>query len=802
MAWRAADYILDGRYCDVEAIVDEVEGIREAYAAEAALLIAFRKETLFHSLLRIVHRDEAEAELYQEMLVRETYKSHDDTLPFLASNGSPIPIARLMESLSHEPPFDSLAPLMKKRAVRLVHASESRGNSNPSHGASVFVLCFDPQREPPEVRSEQLIDSLALMVNASAPAVLHRDLEPARELDEVVAQVEQEIMPPTEVMLRDNTADDEESIRQIGLAPDVGDEDPRREMHSHLQRLLDEALRLTHSSVGNIYLATRDAQSLTLVAATRNDNPKDEIDPNDQDSVVAWVYRTAKPQLINDVSDFDRMHPDAGFVSVAGDKDRQPYAELAVPISQAIFGSKQHALFGVINVEKLEGVDVGHYTYADLTHLRNVAQRLCTWRAQGLLSLSGESLASLTRRYALPLREDPSDAKAHEIPSGIPAEFVDARKRIAEIVRRVYQLTRSQSVTVRLMTVDQKSLVRFAAHPPDRMHDRKPSLEIVSDEGINAWVLRNGCECYIPNLRHGEAFADFQDLRSDVRVRSTVAELCLPIFVNGRAVGTLNVESGHKDDYAETRGVVRAVAEQVGLSLDRARRIHEQVVISLSTRRIANVHELMKHRDALRKASGSASIDQIADGIEKCLSEGRDGYPNEPAPTWEILDSAAKQRNVTKYIRWRGRKPADVWHSEEHTLNLRVAFLELLRNAHAAAVTAVSRPLVITLGATSREHGGVRYLVLFIGNPTEEQLPEDLAERLYRVPLRLEEDISNSRSGRLHIGAFLAGTCLRSIGGDIYVVSNAENRFNVAVEIPMKDSGGMPVGKGAGNGVV
>jgi GAF domain-containing protein len=756
--WTAADYVLYGRYCEPEVIAEALDRLRRRVGADAALLAAHRGNVLFHSLLLLSHRDaRIGTELQRRLLERPRWPANQD-LPFDNSAG----VESLRARLANQPPFERVPEVL---GVQSLLAFGRRGEDHESDEvaptASIHLLLTGLAAADEQDLAYEL-DELLLMVNASAPVVVHGSLFVQKRAD---SRLDSVAASAGAAEVDDEGIDDPQALRAIA------------------QALLDEALQLTQSSLGNIYFADRDGEYLRLVAQARNTERRESIRMDDPDSVVAWVYRRRRPMVINDISDFQRLHPSGGPIDVSGGQT-PPYAELAVPVVQHSLAAGGSTVIGVVNVEKLQLVDQGRFTYRDLTLLHSVASRLALWRAHAMLRYTAASLAGLTRRNAAPA-EIPSPERGVARPDPrVPADAHLARPIIDDTLHRIYSLTRSHSATVRLLSPDRQWLMRFSAYPPERLHDPGHDIHIDNPRSMVAWVAREGRACHLTRVKSKSELDRYKGLGGQLSVREgTRSELCLPIFVSGRLVGALNLESRFKDGYVDSVETAAAIAEQVGLSLQFARRSHEQAVLSMSTASTASVHELAKAVDGLRALASEQRVQgalgeelkRIAAHIARCIHSGADQVEPPRTALSRLLEEVLAELRLSDVVVIRGEPRRDVNLRAGDAQSLRVALAALFDNAKSNLHN--SQPL---LEVRWREHtvGGRGYVTMLIANSISMPRSAETLRLLYRQPLKGEG------SDRVHIGAFTAAALVRSIGGDVFVRRSDPPRFVVGVDVP------------------
>lgn len=735
--WRPDDYIIRGRFCDTPSVSAALEELRTAATATAALLLVHRGRTLFQSLLLLAHSDP---------VVRATTQYALSAEPFVEVPRGPDPFAldpavpnarRRLRTLVRKRPLRAAEGLFEMPFRLIARPATPR----PASAAGVSVVLFDAASTG-ALSVIDLLDRLHLMVNATTSVVIHRGIDPRKDLDAVLA-------------------------------------DSATAGASHELIFLDAALRITQSTVGNIYLATRDRNTLTLAAQRNDRNPVNELDIArgsgvlQHSSVVAYVYDRRRPLLINDIGDFRAMHR-THYLSVTSGTDA--YAELAVPIIHYAAKSGRSFGLGVINVEKLDHSE-GYYTDTDLQLLRLLAERYCVMRSQQLVSESARTFDQATRRSARPLSSRSLSGAANGRKTDVPSDFSPAKPAVDDIIKSLYSLTRGHSVTVRLLTPDCQRLLRFAAYPLARMDDRHWRIRIMNTDSINAHVARTGHESYVPDFKD-PIWRRRAQLPLSIQAReNTRSEFCLPITVDGRLVGTLNLEGQHPDSFIETRDIARAVAQQVALALARARRAGEQVVLSMTSTSTANVHELSKLARHLRQAHrGVPGIATTSDQIRQCLRQGATRQANRGVTLDRMVATACREFRWTSSVDWR-RSP-DRFRlviAGRAVGAVRYAIEELLRNALEHQITS-RETFGVVLEMRTHSLASRSYVAVDIHNPIDGSVPSDTLRLLYRAPIPDGKD--------LHIGAFTAAAGMRALGGDIYVSASSAPQFIATLDLP------------------
>lgn len=761
--WTAADFLLHGRYCERDVIAAAVARLRALTESRLALLIAYRGPILFHTLLLLSDVDEERGRHRQaELLAGARWRQPGD-VP-LQGLGTGEQNQELLERLRGHPPFEQIADALVGDMKVLYRASDPTTESAAAPTpASIHVVLVDPKGPVFSKRTEAALDELLVMVNGSAAAVVHGNLKAEELVDQALG-------------------------RNVGASAGGQSPDPdadSADLSRFAKSLLQKALELTGSRLGNVYMAARDGKYLELIAHERNAKPRSRIEITDKKSVVSWVYRRNRPMVINNIPDFLRDRP-GGFIDVAGDFGT-PQRELAVPIVQHVpseGGSDR--VIGVVNVEKLKEGEFGTndvYSYRDVTVLRSVAHRIALQRASSLVDQASATLAGLMKR-STSAAEWHEDDDEEGVDPRIPADAIAAKDIVLEALGGVHRLTQSYSATVRLLSPDRRCLVRFAAFPPERMRDSPQEIDVENHDSVTAWVGREGEICDLRKVRDRREFRRYPGLRKclDVKRRKTRSELCVPIIVGGRVVGVMNLESRFRYGYIDSVGIAGAVAEQVGLAIQYARRFHEQAVLSMSTATTANVHELGKLVDRLRKlaplqeASLAAELNEIGEGIVSCSQSGAVVPELPPVSIRNLVFQALDELQLRSEFTIYQEPPESMVYAGADALTLRGALAALIDNARDESDA--DNPGLGIAWRMSRV-GGKEYGTLLIANRIALEPDADDLRNLFRRPLRREH------SSRVRLGAFTAGALVRSLGGDVFIEHSKRPFFIVGVDLPV-----------------
>jgi hypothetical protein len=254
-------------------------------------------------------------------------------------------------------------------------------------------------------------------------------------------------------------------------------------------------------------------------------------------------------------------------------------------------------------------------------------------------------------------------------------------------------------------------------------------------------------------------------------------------------IGTINLESEYADAYSGERHFLGAVAEQVRLALVFAQSQYEQSVLSVSARITLNTHELMKCADRIGVIANTADHSQQAElrDLERRLRQctetpDKANYAKHLTEPWsptnlrDLITEVAGTRNVLHLIKW-ARWSTDRQQQLNRPLadTIKLALNEVLYNSFLRASAVPAGYIFITTASVN--HGGKQFTVLRISHPLPVPMDPDIVAKVYRVPIE--------KSDRDHIGAYLAGAIIRSVGGDMaFTVDRGGLVATTRIDIP------------------
>jgi GAF domain-containing protein len=753
--WRAADYVLEGAFCPIEDVRAHLDRLRRALGARALIHIAADGDTVLRSLCfstglplrEIRHLNDALRSVKpspQFMTLCGTMldAGQGQRIRCLTADEASSLISTMRNSypgLDRPIVADGFLTDAPWAAFTLV-TPESAGNGL-MRGAIQSVLLISPPAEPQALeRSSGVLDGLRLRLRATAVAANRHD-------SLVMAMVTEK--------LRSSLVHTE----------------------ANLGAALDLAVSVTNSDGGAVYMMYSAKEVVyRAVAKQGNANLVSEIKRN-SDSAVSWSVEHHRPYQIS---------PQLGAAARPGITHPPTGVELVTPIPGPLASPATPAV-GVLALYRLEqGREFRAYEQA---LARNVALRMALMHAtklSGSLALAIGALDDrppVDRSYLAPKRSRRGGLWL------LPDDYQEVLDRIDRPLAKLCEATYSQSVTMRLALPDPRSqashgltLVRCAAHPRIRMRDKRRALR--EREGGIAWSV----------MRRGE-HEDVRDVAADRRflqVRAEVAsEFCVPVKVQGTTIGTLNLESPIRDNYAASLPLVLAFAGALGRAFEEAASARAKQVIDQAALSIAKRHAIDNYVTDLQRSlskeevsdRGRRALDRFAQRARQTLSEMRGKAVIEAVGTAtlrEVVQSSLLSLDTTLAVpEIPASHPFDAQLDPLRATATSLALTNLFQNAisHVDPIPRGFTGMPQRRVAFSRTYlDGAECAVIAIENQIRLPLPSDRLAGLYHYPLTGKND-------ELRLGAFLAGLAAQRVGGRLHAYQSPEAQTLTSVLI-------------------
>lgn len=792
--WTPEAFILRGSYCPRPVILDSIERTRLYVGAEAALVITADEGATLRSLC---------------FQAPKHPKGPHDLVGLLRSveqlnrkfNSSDLVLTR-PSTPGAEAPFPRSAPRL------LASLAEVAEEEDKDALATWLALGNDwvPARIPSAATAR--ISAAILFLEPSSEHVVDHDGMRLVEADAQIVEITERVNATVQADVRRDTAIMARLDDQLDPADFAkGTVDLEQAASSLVQLAVD----VSRSDVGACYVFDhgRGAMTQTGVAVP---NPLRE---------AGWEY---PPELDEDshalaFSSFDNRRPiqlppgfpaeDRGVPTCKciGDIHAES-VELATPIVGPLASPKAPAV-GVLTVARI-GTEDAKYGAYDLAVLRNISLRLALINATANTEAAARVFARLSTRATdrirsqtassgplrgLRLTENGAGLSTH---APLPDDLHVTLPAIQEGLETLGRITGSYSATFRAALPSPEptaahglTLRRIAAYPKHWLKG-DGELQDEAQGGVNWKVTLTGIPQYAPVVEDEDAYLE--------RREDTLSELCVPVLVEGRVIGVVNLESADRNAYDALVTTAQAFAAHVGLAIADARIAISSVLHDYAIEIVRRGHELsgQECRD-LRTLATETPEQHWRQLIEKSANEIERKAKGLRAFASADDDDTACPLTFPELVR--ERRAAIELHFVELSLDpvaewqpyplgvaqiVRLALKDVLGNLKRHSAKSAAQA---TLTLHQGHWGGEKHDILTIVNRPSSPLNPVDAVNAYRALLGHESpDPSADGSGATlrvpQFGAFLAGTMARRVGGDVHLCQRPDGLTQVTLSIP------------------
>lgn len=775
--WTLRSFVVEGQYCPTSVIQAQLGAIKRAACAEAAMLVVVLRSRPFRSLLLVSAADDHAVARTHKRILSSLSTRHTLNSEQLVQLGRASDIGTICRVLG--------VPDAEPSAC--VPCTSCAIDATQQLSASLFVALFGTATSPESAKKE--LDQLHLMVHATVAVATRRHYVIERLCDDHEIPVEQDMA-------------DAAPVRAFGRA--MGGEHWRDQTYGRFaSSALEVAMKATQSDGASFYRLSRETNAIDgqfpIHLGIRSNTRETDV-PTE----VRVAFRSNQPV----------MEHSSGSGGAAGVQT----ARLAFPIAFRRYGTRTRDSLAVLLLEKRGGSVYRGFTAWDIeilraigTHFRQHRDLLRLHESTSLLTHLAKHSTSSTHKVpdalnqffcfedkehfktALQLKQLPT---AHENnPSALPIEAKQCKRQIADALDGLYELTRSRSVSLRLVTTNGRYLLRCCSLWTSPFKDPGHLLNVDRHwrTSANAWSVMTGKPCDIANIHQPEVWKKIHPkLERVFLARGAKDELkslyCTPVFCGGRVVGTVNVESVYPAAFTVTKMLVDAVACQIGQLLEKARGENERLLHIASP--IGDVvhaaAKLNAYADNLSKDTRmhleTQSIVSCVKSITSMLQDPVDTDIGHGAIHQTLGDIIQNVLDIAQVINCQLVQTPALAICPFVVLGKVVAFQRTLRELlHNARLRCDGHRQGIQITCGTKIRGGSEWLTVQIGNPyrtrSEEVLTPDSIGQYGRLPL--------FGHGRAHWGALRAGaTARRQLDGDIYISTLDQNYFAVVIEIP------------------
>ncbi len=306
-----------------------------------------------------------------------------------------------------------------------------------------------------------------------------------------------------------------------------------------LRLIVGEAVRLTQANSGSVALVTPTSNLLNIEAVHGLPPGSEQLKLRLGEGITGWVARHGQPARVGDVE------KDPRYVSLR----REVRSEMAVPLE--VNGQ----IRGVINVDS-DRVDA--FSADDELLLQELALQAAkvirnTWLYEQISFKARmfESLVHISQTISSTLNLD------------------DA---LHAITREACALMHAKMCSLLLLDDSRQWLDLQASHGAGRDYVGKPRLSV--EESLVGAVIRRRKPVQVDNVQSSSRYQNVAVARSE----GLVSLLSVPLMFSGRAIGVLNVYTGHPYTFSnEEVRILTALAELSAIAIEKAR-LYERIV--------------------------------------------------------------------------------------------------------------------------------------------------------------------------------------------------------------------------------
>lgn len=777
--WTPREYVLHQTFCPIDDIVQYMADYLGKVGATELCAISFGRKVMLQTLTLVVHADtEYGRRLEQDLSERIKRLREENDHPLwttlnndnLAEVLSKVAGAKAYEGNTTPPFLKRLMEGFKDPAWHMVAPYQ------PIGGAAVNAILI--QRGGHSSRSgTQFCEKILACLNGTANASVYRDHDVTSEVDKTLSAIS---MSPESHQF-------EELFR------------PLLSLARTVTRSEGAALYFTNHAK-TIHSGSRDRMQRgpVLEIAVADSEPtvslRHDLLTGGNESEACLTYRSfvrERPLLLPVSNTWDGVDLRPTWLL------RSPgmrVHELAMPVPGPAGGALHYQ--GALTITRPDSASSTGFGQYDLALLRNVGLRIALLRSAMLVNEAARLLSKGAPSFALTEpsdsydqqveTRDPGASRPVTVPSEIPADVASALPKVRSVLRLAARITESDRCSFRLLMLGEGKklypeleLVRVTAWPERVMHDSHAVLPL-REQSSNAWVAGHGIELRIDDSIDTDKLPPGVEPAADPH-RPARSELCIPVIVDQRLVGTFNLESRYANAFVRQVDVARAAAAQISILIAGERRRDIVNILSIGTDVKAATHELVSVLDVLQRLSEPTShratgADQEV--VNKRLDD-RQRAGSEIADVTQSVDNILMNlQPETRSSMLGGRTIADIVIDAADTAKtplktckvprigpwplvcdrrLYLAFFELFRNV--AWHGPLNESGIPSVYGHPQILGGRKFIGLEIQHALRPDRDAPNVATLYRRPIEKED--------RLHFGAFLAGAAVRSIGGDI-----------------------------------
>jgi GAF domain-containing protein len=472
--------------------------------------------------------------------------------------------------------------------------------------------------------------------------------------------------------------------------------------------------------------------------------------------------------------------------------------ELATPLPGPL-ASPQAPAIGVLTVAKL-AAPLTPYGAHELAVLRNGALRLALIATTTNTTRAARMFFRISSRGGRTTPVPTSAAVAAESrsdtpPLVLPDDIRTAFPALHDALTTIAEVTRSHSATFRASLPDPSctaphgtALVRVAAYPQALLEATTLRSQRHEEGGVNWRVALTGSLENVPDVAKLEG-KDYRRHRPN-----TKSELCVPVYVEDRVVGVMNLESPVAHAYDAHVDIAQATAEHVGLAIANARLALASVLQEHAIEVIRRAHHLTHKPEDLKRlaarvprdvagelAAIAASLDAETATLRRAPAPDLDLLPAECDTTLPGLVRVAVEAAELSFCEIRVDGSEWAPHPPDVAGPVLKALADILHNAREHRARGAE---LVILHCRHGTWGGSADDVLELRATPDVVLNPEIAINVYRCPLQFGFDETDDSLAEPRLGAYLAGLHLRRVGGDAHLCYTSGHDVRCTVSLP------------------
>jgi GAF domain-containing protein len=760
--WTTTEFLLRGRFCPLSLVADRLQALRAEMDADAALVLVADRRAVFRTLCMFVDRTRdpgltaglqkaiGTSAGLQDLVRGPSRPNHRSSYRF------PRSTARIMEHL--EKSFQDIgdpAASWFEPAPGWLPLLPSERLSQARIATAVLIYRPDPRWV------ERLEDGLSVVVEDRASIELAEMVNCT-----VQADVRRDALTATLV---------DQAVRWDGIAVDASGFSPAA------QQLVQLAVEVADCQVGALYLGGIERITLAAMVHLGHDFPttvpQQIIDPST--TALMCMDRNRAVQL-------STWYPSRSMTGTfSSDTGDDGWSELATPVlgPSANMSLPPVGVLVVARAASKHAVANAFSSY-DYSILRNVAIRLALLRATSEF----EDVASEFGDVSLEFPEEDTGTTHPDVGPLLPEDIRVALPQIRGALARIVFLTGSHSGTFRAALPEAEddevgvALERVVAFPAAVLSDAQPRQP--RDAGGMIWEAALGG--HVASAPRTTEAKNFVPLRP-----GTQSALTLPVLVEGRLIGVINLESPKEDAYHRYRQAIALFATHVAHAISDARLMLSRALQALAIEVVTKRHDFAGDAKELKNLAGglnepvkweigsiSERIDERARTLRVISDRGSAARGTLPDLLTSVLEDGPKMDVCID-------SAVATWPSYEG--NRATAIVECLRHV----MTNVKEHASTKAGpgpsarVTEIMWGGRPHEMLHIVHRVDKQISPERAIDVYRVPLSTSERTADGTARpRPRFGAYLAGMQARRLDGDVWLTVLSQHMVRISIAIP------------------